>query len=1339
MRDSLPPEIEPAPEPGGRTRRTIRRIRRRTRWYYVLLAPLTGVAALLFGTWLVVTSDEFERWAGRRVAQELEPLLGERVFLTRVELSFWPPGVRIEGLAIAHHQTGAALVDVDEARAVLTWRDGAPVLETVEASGVRVQLELDDQGLTSFRNVKKAQNPKPLTELPFDNLALDEVDVSLTWPGGTATLTDLSLSPNAPHKADLLGQLDVQAGDFDLSTLLDWPDVEVGPDHVTVPALQLATRVGTVSGQATVPLQGPLAVALDTEIQLPQLDPLLRADQALHGTARARITLAGAPQTLVADVELDATSLGFDMVTPTGHPVSYRFGDLVAGLQASAAGVQVHRSMLSWGDQRIQVTGHVDPDGNVTEGRILGEHVSIARILRDLDAAPGPWIDFDGTAEIAFEGTLRPLLLEGSYAATVRDLHVHDRDVRLPGFTPYLLLSTATTTGQIAFDGEYVRLDGSLSGPRSRRGWATADIGVLHGGSLDLHFDLAEGDLSDFAPLGGAQLQGVGSLKGRLWGPFKKLRAEGVASLDQFSTVGIDFADHLDGQVVSDLKTLHILDAKALLGESRYRGDVLLSFEGGLGLDTDLLLSDGRVEDFIHLFLDLDQVTGDIDGTLSLSGPIYDLTGEAHFDLANAELFGESFPAGTADGYMDAGRFTLDELRLERPVAGGGLWVRGSVERAWALNMEVHTDEVTLQSLAALADVPLPLTGRVSGLSQLGGTLFRPEPRGQLRVVDARYGGRPVADSDLFFSTTDGLMTMSGLLVGGTVGLEGSLDLWEDQRFALDWTLDRFPVHTFYPTAADGSPITATATGTVSTGGSWLSTPGLPLTLDGRLDQVHVAWSRHQLENATPWRYTQLGDSWSLFGFSLSGGRSWMTFDAQDDDGELSLRGEGRLEADLLRAVVPGLSRADGSARISLSSRGKGKNADARLTAELEADLVRHDAWPAAFEDVSVSLEADKTGYRFTHAEAAMGGGTLTGSDADGALGTISADGWMPTRFDLAARATDVQLQYTESLPPAVGDAWIRFDGPLDNLLLAGEIDVREMDFVDRIDWEDSIVSYRSSLLTDAAPNDEEGLFSLDLHLYAPPGTIKLDNNVADATARADLTIVGDTARPGIVGDVVVEPGGSFFLQDRAFRLERGLLAFRDPYSWDPDLDFDLLADITSFETSYRIHYLISGPFSSWRTSTRSDPPLAQADINSLLYFGVTTDDLEGMGELPMAVAQGVADLVLTDLLVSPQLQELSQDLVFFDRIDIVTGVTSRGDYSSDPRLVFEKFLDAPFEATFTGEINLFEIDNQFFRLERRIVPQAKLSAWWATRQRDRSLTIGGAYGIDFSFEWEVE
>jgi len=1313
-------------------------------WMLWLLRATTQSAGLLVFLVVALTigwvqSDDFQRRVKGVTEGLLEKQLGEEGTLGRVNVRFWPPGVDVVGLHVFHGSVEeGTILSAERIRAPLVLRGGRPALGQLQIRGPLLSLHVDDDGLREFRNAPRPDKPTPLKRLPWSSLRIDEGTIRVAHPEGSIEITSLSLLPDRDGTARLVGDLTLTVRDLTDTTKIDWPNVIVGPDTIEIPQLRLLTDILTVDGSARWELDGPLEADLTTKIRLAALNPLLPAPRKVTGTLDADVQVRGRPDD--PSVEVTAAVSGLRLDVPGVHtPVlHYNIGALSASARADRTGLHVEQLLLPWGDGTLIAWGEIDPYGRLTNGHVVGQDVRLAPLLQKFDAAPTPWVDMRADAEIVVEGTLNPLLLEGDFDLGVAQLQVGDRPAADPRVEWMLDIPHAHASGDLLLEKHHIRLTSDLvQGPRTQ-GSIAVDIGFGPRGPLDLQLDIWGADLEDFQPLKGVALTGRGVVRGRIYGPFNALQFEGIGDIEDFSVLGIPYADRLAASLRSpDMKSLYLDDAAAMLGATRYRGSYGIDFQPPMSMTTDIVIDDGRIEDMVGMFVDLDGIRGDMSGTLTLDGPLFDMDGAGHLQLANVELYGEHFDTGEGHGYLDKGRFTLDDLRVRRAQGTAGLTLRGSVERAWALDMELMADGLRLSDLDHLKERDLPLSGRLAAAVRVTNTLFDPSPDGRIWVTDVRYAGEPVANSIVDFDTTDGVAVLRGRLIGGTAEVKGTLGLWQEQPYDLTATLHDVPAHLLYPEAVDGTPLRAVASGTVDINGH-LGPQWSPVSLNARLPHVEVSYAEHMLRNETPWTYVQTGSSFELTNFSLAGGGTRFQLNASGGDA-LVLSGEGTVDLGLLRAVVPGLRRASGKAEIELYALGARPNVEAVIDVEVDAELLRHDSAPVALEDTRASLRIRQDGIELRSLTGGLGGGTFTGS------GTIAARDWVPTRFDMTLDVDDAEVQWVPSLPPAIGHAALSFDGPSGALLLSGDVKVTDMTFSERIDWEDWVVESRAQMLVDPATTyDDDPLFNMNIAIHADE-TIRLRNNVAEGLASADLRIIGDTVRPGLVGTVQLHDDSLAFLQDREFRVDRGSLVFNDPWSWDPQLDFSLLTDIDSREQRYRVDYQVHGPFSDWRTATRSDPPLAQSDVNALLWFGVTLDELEQRGELSTALVSGVADLLVTDFFISGQAGDLGQDLpdFLFDRIDLATGVTARGDYSPEPRLVIEKRLDddlgVDLGVDLTWELNLVRPDDTYVSANKRIGGIWSLSAWYATLQRDRVLPIGGAYGADVTARWELE
>jgi len=1348
--EPLPEAPEPAPPP--------RKWRKRLFRLFLLVTIQIPLLLIIASFVLLVSytrSEDFQRRSRDLVERVVEDTSGENATINEVRIKFWPPAVEVDGFHLYNKDTEDTIVSIERARVPLVLRDGGIKGGKLALQRPRVQLHIADDGkLLEFRNAKKGDPnaPKrPLTELPFSSIAVSDGGFRLYFPDGKLAIDHLNLVPTRKGKTDLNAIVGVQYRDLDERTEVDMPGITLGPKVIDIPALEFRTAPLTLAGHVHYPLGGILDIDINAHSDLESVNPALPPPRKVHGQIELDLRVEGPPNDPAAVLTVMGQGLEAEVPGIFWPVIKYRVGDLTLAASATKEGADLEKLTIYWLDGKLVAWGHITPDLRLENGRVIGDRVSLEHVLKSFDAAPTPWVDMTTDLEIEWAGTLNPLKLEGNFDFLVADLEVGDRPISDPTVELMLDIPRAWAKGTLLLEkgpndpGHIVLTAPEVQGPRSRGGMV-CDIGFGPRGPLDLEVDLHHADLSDFQPLKGVGLTSRGALSGRFWGPFNKVQFLGEGDVIDFSVLDIPYADHMRTRLRSlDMKTIELLDAHATKGVSTYTGDFKMDFRPGLRMDTDVSVYDGRVEDIVGIFVDLPGMQGDMDGTLSLHGPLFDIDGAGHFELGDIDLWGEKFDTGEAHGYMDAGLFTLDDVRALRHGGDEGILLRGSVKRDWKLDMELIADGLALQRMDTLTDAEMPVTGDIAAWAHITNTLFDPSPDGRISITNVEYDGYPIADSHGVFDSTDGVAKYDAVVAGGAAEIDGTLGLWEEQPYKFSAVLKDLPLHSLYPKGTDDEPIKALASGDMSVSGhfgeSWS-----PVSLAMDLKEVLVEYREHRLRNDETWHYTQNGKGFTVQDFNLHGGKTDFEVTAMSSGSDLELSGFGIVDLDLLPALVDGLDRSDGQATVEFFATGEKPDVHAEVVVEVDAKLFRYETIPAAFEDTLLWAKITRDGIEIPcwnqagqyvpRMQAQIGGGTMVG------CGIIASKDWIPTRYDLTTTVENAQIQWVETLPAAIGDAQLHFDGPVDSLLLSGDIIINEMVFSDRIDWEDWVVEYRSEMLVDPATiyNEEDAYFSMDIGITADE-TILLDNNVAKGSATADLRIMGSTARPGLVGEVGTLEGTRAFLQDREFRMERGLVQFKDPWTWDPDLDFDLRTDIDSYESLYRVSYEIKGPFSDWRSTAHSNPSLSQSDLNALLWFGVTTDDLEERGEFGTAVAQSVADMILTDFLITnAQAGELSQELPdLFDRIDLATGVNARGIYSSEPRLVVEKRLDDLADIDLTWEFNLVRPEDNYVSADKRIGGIWSLTGWYASLQRDRVLPIGGAYGVDVTARWETD
>ncbi|MBM4391851.1 MAG: translocation/assembly module TamB domain-containing protein [Deltaproteobacteria bacterium] len=1299
------------------------RLRRRARWPWLVPLALVGLVLVILRTDLVA------RIAARSTAAFAEGLLGEEVTVATASLSYFPPEIALEGIVVTHRATGERILGVRSIRGRLGIHQWVPGLQQLVIEAPDLSLHLDPDGIREFRD--RVQQPGVAARprrFPWRELVVTDGHFRVEGAERLVEVDDLDVVPAGSGRHDLsFGQLVVREGTIEQTAgRATFAQVELSPRHVDLPDVRFQSKDVAVTGRLRVESEGAIDGDLDVRVSLPAFttsatDPRRYVD----GTVDLGVVLSGPVSQPVADIALATRSVVLWRLSRKDEPTAVALGDLVGPLRVEGNMLRASGLEMRWAEGTVRLDAVADLESKTLVADLLAEGIHLGPALRATGAHRGPWVDFEGKVEAHLTGTVEPFALAGPLSVGVSDLVVR-RGAYDTRADVILAPPDGRITGTLALDPHHAIIDGQDVEFGGSRGRAWADIGFGKEATLLVKADFGTLHLDHLQPLGGAGLGGVAELHGELSGPFHHLSA--WANIEGHDVVVIDkpIADHMVTRLESaDLRRLDFRDIRAQRGRSSYIGDFSLAFlPAGMWIDTQIVIPEGHVSDLTGIFVDIPGLDGRIVGDAVLHGPPNRLTGEVHADLDEIDAFGEMFESGVATAWMDDGILTISDLSLRRREEA--VLARGSVGRGYAMNVEIVSDGVRLENLDHLRAAPVRLGGELVADVAVGGTLFDWRPRGRLYLDRTRVGDRSADDSIIDFSTDEsGRIAWKGRFLGRAVMADGSLLIEGERSYDVHAELDRVPLHLLYPVAADGHEIELGVTGEIDLAGALGETPA-PVGIDARFSDVYLRWNQHELRNPEPWVFAVHGDAVQVPGVSLrEGDRTDLTLRGWSIGSDrASFEGGGTLDLDLARLFAPGVPLLEGTASVGVRIVEGSADAPVEVTLDAEGATLRTDYFPHPFSNLRLRARATRHGYTFDAVKADVGGGKFT------ATGSIAAEGWRPRRYDLSGKLIDARVHYLDYLPPLVGDAELHFDGPVGDLLLGGDIVIEDMQFRDRIDWESKIVSLQASRLTGAASEDRTDYFSMDLSVRAAE-TVHLRNNLADADASVDLRIIGDTARPGMVGAIIVTPGGRMYLQDREFEITRGEIRYLDPFTFDPDLDILLETDVSGREREYHVYYAVAGPFSDWRTTTSAEPHLSQADINTLLLFGMTRDEFEQYGGVA-AVALGAQAV---DLITSQAPGTNISELV--DRWNISSGITARGSPTLDSswRLMGQKDL-GPY--TLTGE---FVIDSQDWYLgaERRIARGFVVGSYLTTEEEGRALSLGSAVGAEFKYRWELD
>jgi autotransporter translocation and assembly factor TamB len=181
--------------------------------------------------------------------------------------------------------------------------------------------------------------------------------------------------------------------------------------------------------------------------------------------------------------------------------------------------------------------------------------------------------------------------------------------------------------------------------------------------------------------------------------------------------------------------------------------------------------------------------------------------------------------------------------------------------------------------------------------------------------------------------------------------------------------------------------------------------------------------------------------------------------------------------------------------------------------------------------------------------------------------------------------------------------------------LVSGDLEIARLRYVDdlRLGLDvNSLLRRRPSAAATFDPDDAS--VRLDLRVTGSRD-LRVSNNVIRTSIRFDstsrvFTVVGTDLVPGVLGNLVIEPGGEVTFRGTRFQIQRGFLTFDRSFEIDPSLDVTATTELRE----WTISIVVTGRASDVDVALVSDPPLAREDIVLLLAVGMTRAETEEMG-----------------------------------------------------------------------------------------------------------------------------
>lgn len=581
------------------------------------------------------------------------------------------------------------------------------------------------------------------------------------------------------------------------------------------------------------------------------------------------------------------------------------------------------------------------------------------------------------------------------------------------------------------------------------------------------------------------------------------------------------------------------------------------------------------------------RVSGPLSGEVRVAGRRSSPRGTARIELPEGLYYGIPFEALEATSSFRDGVTEVSSGRAR--VGGGALAFRGSLTDDGFYDGSATARDIEIADLLAGPAETRP-AGRVSGEVTLQGALDRPRVVAIVRSPRLFLGDEGVgALLATARGTGDGNVSLEAscasprldLRLSGSVRMDPSLGA-RLQLAARDTSLDPF-LRALMPTLPP--QLSVVASGEVELDGPLLEPTALSATV--QVPALRVLFPDYPVRNRRPLRLRLEKGTLRVEDLMLSGDGTDLAI-----TGAATVLGEGSLgigvrgAADLrVLSVLSRRLRGLGAARLSLDVRGTRKEPRLQGTLDLQGASLRVRGFPHGIEDLRGSVRFDERAATLHEVVGSLGGGTV---ELEGQVAYPVA---RLAGIDIHATGRGLALRYPEGLRSVV-DADLRLLGDAARQWLSGTVDVRQAVYNRRYDVASELLAASASR-AEVVPQ-QEGL-RYDVRVRAP-GTLQIDNNLANMKARADLSLQGSLEAPVILGRAEVERGRVFF-QGNTYTIRSGVIDFANPRRTDPQFDIEAETRIRS----YRVTLRVNGSLERVYPTLTSDPPLSAVQIVNLL------------------------------------------------------------------------------------------------------------------------------------------
>jgi translocation and assembly module TamB len=622
-------------------------------------------------------------------------------------------------------------------------------------------------------------------------------------------------------------------------------------------------------------------------------------------------------------------------------------------------------------------------------------------------------------------------------------------------------------------------------------------------------------------------------------------------------------------------------------------------FDGNSALTLKATAMQTALGDMLPLVGVTAPITGKLNTEVDLHGQLKNLSGSVSVDVEKAAVYGETIDHLHAAGTVSGQQIRIISLTaLQSPDKNGGsLTATGSYDMAHGgFQIDARGTAIDLASIQQLKRSGIGVTGKLGFTAVGDGSIHDPHVQTHATFSKMTIAGEPVSDLLVSASSSERAVTydLSSHQPAGQFSAHGVTSLNADYTTQASLQFSRFDVGALLKllkvTGINGQ---SDLEGTANISGP-LAHPE-KLGGEASLKQLALVVESVHLQSKGAVHATLANGVARLDPVEITGEDTDLKLGgtlAVTGSQQLDLEANGAVNLRLAESLDPDLI-ASGVTSFSMQAHGPLANPILQGKVEFQNGAIALQDFPNGLSQIKGTLEFNQNRLEVRSLTAMSGGGQLSVGGYIGFQHGLYAD--------LSATGKSIRIRYPQGIS-SLADARLRLQGPQNNLLLSGNVQVTR--FAINADLDMAAFATASSAVPPiVSPDAPSNHIRFDVHLTSAP-QLNFQNAYAKLAGDVDLHLRGTLASPSLLGRISLTEG-STSIGGTKYELQRGDIYFNNPVRIQPNIDLEATARVEDYDITLGLH----GTPEKLNVTYRSEPPLPEADVIALLTLGRTQDE----------------------------------------------------------------------------------------------------------------------------------